>query len=174
MGFFSFLGCRKKATAYQPAAIYQGLRNHVFTLDPATINITQAEEHSSVWGILMETGRPEAVVTLVALGDGTVSLYFSNGGGIIGTGQHEQVKNASEQLLLFSEDFVEKLEKTDSYPLPQKGNTRFYILTFNGIFTAETSENQLEYNQHELSPLFYKAQDLITAIRVTQEQENKK
>ena len=36
-----------------------------------------------VWGVVMETGYPEAVVTLVSLGDRTTSLYFSNGGGII-------------------------------------------------------------------------------------------
>jgi hypothetical protein len=34
-----------------------------------------------VWGILMETGYSEATATLLALGDGTTSLYLSSGGG---------------------------------------------------------------------------------------------
>ena len=37
-----------------------------------------------VWGVLMELGLEQGVATMVAFADGTVSLYFSGGGGIIG------------------------------------------------------------------------------------------
>lgn len=52
---------------------------------------------TEAWGVLMETAYPDAVVTLVALADGTTSLYFSNGGGIIGAGAHDRF-DASEML----------------------------------------------------------------------------
>jgi hypothetical protein len=34
--------------------------------------------------VLMELGLEQGVATMVAFADGTVSLYFSGGGGIIG------------------------------------------------------------------------------------------
>ena len=174
-GFFSFLGCNKKDDSYDTAEVYNGLRNHLFSVDPATIGIERNTSQFIVWGVLMETGHPKAVVTLSALGDGTVSLYFSNGGGIIGLGGHEQPKLIAEQLVNLSQTFIDKLSETQDYPLPKKGYIRFYLLTYSGVFTTEIQEKILGKGRHELSPLFFKAQDLITAIRMTQEStENNK
>jgi len=78
----------RKNEGYKTADIYREMRDRVLALDPASIGLIQSGPNQ-VWGALMETGHPEAVSTLVVLGDGTVSLYFSNGGGIIGLGQHE-------------------------------------------------------------------------------------
>jgi hypothetical protein len=68
---------------YVLADVYRGLRAQALQLTAAQVGPADA-----VFGVLMETGYPEAVVSLVALSDGTASLYFSNGGGIIGTGGH--------------------------------------------------------------------------------------
>ena len=43
--------------------------------------------------------RRESVASLVSIADGTTSLYFSNGGGIIGAGQHQKVRDASARLI---------------------------------------------------------------------------
>ena len=166
---FNLFGCSKKDKPYDTADVYEGLRNHLFSVDPTTIGIERNTSHFVVWGVLMETGYPEAIVTLKALGDGSVSLYFSNGGGIIGLGEHEQPKLIAKQLIDLSQNFVDKLSETQNYPLPKKGYTRFYLLTFSGVFTTEIQEDILGNGKHELSPLFFKADDLITAIRIAQE-----
>src|SRR5262249_2976490 len=46
------------------------------------------------YGLLMETGYDKAVVTLACFLTGDTSLYFSNGGGIIGAGKHASVADA--------------------------------------------------------------------------------
>ena len=76
MGFFDFLNKRKVAD------VFLDLRNQVISLDPSKIGL-KPDESNPIFGILMETGYKDAVVSLSAIGDGTVSLYFSNGGGII-------------------------------------------------------------------------------------------
>jgi hypothetical protein len=86
LGLFS---CNKEQpNNYQMADVYRDLRQQVLTLDPAKIGLPSSDKNQ-IHGVLMETGYPEAVATLVTIADGTVSLYFSNGGGIIGVGQHE-------------------------------------------------------------------------------------
>ena len=47
----------------------------------------------------METGYDAVTVTLFALSDGTTSLYFSNGGGVIGGQGYEAVRRANEAFL---------------------------------------------------------------------------
>jgi hypothetical protein len=50
----------------------------------ADIGVSSASSEGVPLGVLMETGYDSATVTLFALSDGTTSLYFSNGGGVIG------------------------------------------------------------------------------------------
>ncbi len=171
MGWF---GCGKAdKNVYKTAEIYQNLRQQVLTLDPEKIGLTP-KNSKGVWGVLMESGYPEAVATLVTLADGTVSLYFSNGGGIIGVGQHEGPRKACEEFLSFAPEFLAQTTPTTEFPLPIKGHTRFYFLTFDGIFTAEAKEDDLENNRLPLSPLFYKAHEVITQARIVDEKRKPK
>jgi len=144
------------ANQYKTADIYRNLRQQVFSLDPSKIGVTSSASNS-VWGVVMETGYPEAVATLVVLADGTVSLYFSNGGGIIGVGQHEGPRKASSELLTVSKQFLDQASPAKDFPLPSKGNTRFYFFTFGGILTTESKEDDLGNNHLPLSPFFHKA-----------------
>ena len=161
-------GCNKTdATQYKTADIYRDLRQQVFAIDPSKIGVNPSASNS-VWGVVMETGYPEAVVTLVTLADGTVSLYF-NGGGIIGVGQHEGPRKASTEFLTLSNQFLGQASPTKTFPLPLEGSTRFYFLTSGGIFTTESKEDDLGNNRLLLSPLFHKAHGAIAQARIVDE-----
>src|SRR5258706_16318880 len=163
-GFLSFLsgmfGSSASAQDYKVAEVYAGLRKMIFETKPANIGVKEP-----VWGVLMETGYPKAVATLVALADGTVSLYFSNGGGLIGLGPHAGPKRAAQTFLASAQKFSTQLQPTGSNPLPKPSNTRFYLLTGNGVLTAEAKEDDLGNNRHPLAPLFFSGQELIAEVR---------
>ena len=174
-GFLSFIAGLfspgASAADYQVAEAYSGLRNMVFSTKPDSIGV-KVKEPSEVWGVVMETGYPEAVASLVALADGTVSLYFSNGGGIIGLGPHAGPSRAAQSLLASSRQFAKQVLPTKSHPLPKPSYTRFYLITGKGALTAEVKEDDLGNNRHPLSPLFYKGQELISEIRVVDQQRH--
>jgi len=113
----------------------------------------------------METGYPEAVASLVAFADGSVSLYFSNGGGVIGAGGHQVVRDAADGFLEAAEACCSQLQAAPDAPLPATGRTRFYVRTFAGTVTAEVDEQELGEGHHSLSPLFYAAHEVITRVR---------
>jgi hypothetical protein len=113
----------------------------------------------------METGYPEAVAILVVLGDGTSSLYFSNGGGIIGAGGHARVRTVSDQVLSTAEAHMTEFTKAEATPFPAVGRVRFYVRTFEGTVTAEASEDDLGEERHSLSPLFHSGHAVIAAMR---------
>jgi hypothetical protein len=145
---------------YDVADVYAGLRDQVLHLKPGAGDVS-----ATVIAVLMETGYPEAVATLVAVADGTVSLYFSNGGGVIGAGAHDGVRSVARTLLSSAETYVSRASETDSFPLPSKGHVRFYLVTTQGTFTIEAPESDLGLRRHEFSPLFHDAHALIAAIR---------
>lgn len=168
---FSFLSGLLSSGAiakdYKVAEAYSGLRNMVLTTKPEAIGLKPAM--GEVWGILMETGYPEAVVSLVALADGTVSIYFSNGGGIIGLGPHPGPQRVGKAFLALAQQYSKSATATNKYPLPNTTYTRFYFLTGSGVTTVEAKEEDFGYGRHQMSPLFHKGHELISEIRVVDE-----
>jgi hypothetical protein len=146
------------------AEVYAGLRRQVIDLQAGQLGDEFAQV--PILALLMETGYEKAVATLVAVADGTTSLYFSTGGGIIGAGAHESVALASRRWLEAGATFLEQLEPVADPPLPVPGQTQFVAVTNDGIRAAVALEEDLGGNRHPLSPLYYAAQEVITQVRL--------
>jgi hypothetical protein len=155
---------RKSKRASNPA---EDLRRQALSFSATTIGITPGVGHEQVWGILMETGFPEAVATLVCFADGTTSLYYSNGGGVIGAGEHEPVRAAAIQFVAMADALHDSFAPTTDQGLPPPGRVRYFAHTFAGLRSAEASENDLGNNLHSLSALFHSGHTVIAAIRAT-------
>jgi hypothetical protein len=50
------------------------MRELAFTLPANQLGLEPGPGHTRVWSVLMETGYPEAVVSLVTIAEGTTSL----------------------------------------------------------------------------------------------------
>jgi hypothetical protein len=157
---------RKRHGGEPPADVYTGLREQIFALTPDQLGAASAE--APILALVMETGYDEAVATLVGVVDGTTSLYFSNGGGIIGAGAHAAVAEATRRWLEAGNAFLAALTAVADPPLPGRGMTQFVAVTPQGLRSAIAAEDDLGNNRHALSPFFYAAQDVITQIRLTQ------
>jgi hypothetical protein len=153
---------------YKTADVYDGLRNQILGLKAEQLG---ASTDQPVLAVAMETGYPEAIATLVAVMDGSASLYFSNGGGIIGAGGNPEPNAAARKLVAKASEFKSVCAATTVFPLPQKAHTRFYIITPNGVLTSEAKEVDLGNNRHRMSPLFHTAHELITQIRLKEERK---
>jgi hypothetical protein len=162
------IGCGKTTPKADRADIYRDLRQQVLTLDPKSIGLAE-NSSNHVWGVLMETRYPEGVATLVTIADGTVSLYFSNGGGVIGVGQHDGPRRACAEFISAAPTFVPFANAVTTFPLPALGNTRFYFLTFDGILSVEVKEDVLGNNRHALSPFFHVGHKVITQANLVDE-----
>lgn len=164
-------GADEPAARYKTVEVYDSLRSQVLGLRPEQVG---AKKEDHVIAVLMETGYPEAVATLVSVVDGAASLYFSSGGGIIGGGENERPNAASKKLIRLADSFLRHTAKTEKTPLPKEGFTRFYFVTSSGLFTFEEKEEDLGEGRSVLSPLFHSAHELITELRLIDEQKAKK
>jgi hypothetical protein len=152
----------------EPAAIYTELRSRMLGLSQA--DLPELHANAPVLAVVMETGYPEAVATLVGLADGSTSLYFSNGGGTIGGGEHPQVAAATRRLVEVAASTLERLSPATEFPLPADGVTQLTAVTPNGRLSATASEDELGSGGHELSELFHAAQDVIAQLRLIDEE----
>src|SRR3989442_12061169 len=149
MMFERFFHRRSKS----PEAVAGGLRSQALEVTATALGLEPAPGVPHVFGVIMETGYDRAVATLAVFADGAVSLYFSNGGGIIGAGQNQAVRQAADAFLKSAEAFHSQLQPAQETPPPAVGRTRFYLRTFEGTLTAEAEERSLGEGHHALSNL---------------------
>ena len=143
----------------------RALREQAFTISAQDVHAAPGAGHRRVCAMFMESRVSRVAVSLICFTDGTTSLYFGNGGGIIGAGGHEAVRAAADRFITDGESFLPSFEPTVEYPLPAEGRILFYARTFDGLMMASADEKTLGQQRHLLSPLFLSAHAVISAIR---------
>ena len=143
----------------------RGLREMALTSSPEELGLGPIADRPNVFAFIMDIGYPAGVATLAVFGEGTTSLYFSNGGGVIGAGAHESVRRTHPALFEEAEAQLAAFGPAQDTELPAVGRVRFYLRTFAGTLSAEADEQELGRRQHQLSALFHSAHATITAIR---------
>lgn len=110
------------------------------------------------------TGR--GVATLVAFQDGTVSLYLSSGGAILGLGEKERIRKSAARFLEAAKSFRGHLSKTDDFSYPSPKHMTFYLVeTSSTLSSGPIPDRDLRRGRHPLSPVADAAQDVMTQIR---------
>lgn len=150
------------------AAATAALRKHVLTGSATELHVTPI---GGVWGVAMEIGYPVGFASVVALADGTANLYLSTGGGIAGEASNAAAKQAAIDLCTVA-GTVAKLTPTVDFPAPAAGRVRFYVLTTDGVRTAEEAQAVLAAGRSALSPLFLAAQAVLTQLRLASEADD--
>lgn len=163
-------GAAEAAPRYKTVPVFDDLRSQALAI---SADLAGAKKEDEVYAVLMETGYPEAVATLVSASDGSTSLYYSNGGGTIGAGGHAGPKAASKKLVAMAAPFLKHMTKTEKSPLPKEGFTQFYVVTRSGLFAAEAKEEDLGESRLALSPLFHAAHELIHEITLIEKEPKK-
>jgi hypothetical protein len=148
----------------QAAAASAGLRLAV--LQRKFIDTTTVEDPDDVQCVVMDWNVGQAVATLVAFEDGTTSVYLSSGGGFIGAGTHESVKQAAARFRAAAAEHADQFAATTDLALPASGNTRFFIITRTKTLATRPQPNgDLTNPSNLLKPVADAAQATISEIR---------
>ena len=147
--------------------VFRGLRSMALGIDPGTIVAAEGESWSGAAVAAMEIGLPTGTATIVAIADGTVSMYLSSGGGVIGAGGHAAVAAAARRFRTVVGESRGLLRVTDDFPLPEPGQVRFQARIADGAYTAVAPEAALKVGRHPLAPMYAAGQDLLTEIRLS-------
>lgn len=149
-----------------------GLRNLALQSPLTEVPNAKAAKPGEPFAVLMDWGIPAGTATVAAFADGTASVYLSSGGGFLGGGQaHESIRNAAIKTVEIAGEMKPLMQRTTTYPLPQRGQVTFYVRTDGGVLTATVPEDDLRSHRSPLYKLGDSAQTIITEYRLTQEQK---
>jgi len=138
-------------------------------LDPDRIETPPDEPWSGAAVAAMELAVGGGTATIIAIADGTVSMYLSSGGGVIGAGEHAAVRAEGQRFRTVVADSRGLLVRTGEFPLPGPDEVRFHARVGDDRFTGVAPESALRGGRHPLAPLYAAGQDLLTEIRLASE-----
>jgi hypothetical protein len=151
-----------------PEEVYRGLRGLALGFTRAKLGLPPTATPTEPWGVIMDWGVSSGTATIVAISDGSASIYMSGGGGYLGGQSHEAIRKAAQNMVAVAAESQKQTIATTVYPLPQRGEVIFYLLTDAGVFTASGSYEELSSHRHVLSRLGDAGQEIITQYRLIQ------
>lgn len=149
-----------------PAAIFTDLRTMAFEVDPAALQLSGDEPWTYAIFAAMELRIDAATATVLTVADGTVSLYLSTGGGVIGAGEHAAVREAGQRFRHLVAESRDLLRQTAGFPLPGPGEVRFHARIDDAWLTAVAPEAALRAGRDPLAELYGAGHDVLTEIRL--------
>lgn len=156
---------KKADTPLHPANMTAMLRAGVLAITPEDIGCS-APDCPMVWGVMMELGIADVVASLVVLADGSVSVYLSDGEGVIGCGLHPDVRTAALKMLHVAGRAVNQCVAVDAYPMPCPDQVRFYLLTMHGILGGAAARADLDDGAVDLAELYYAGHGVIGMVEL--------
>ena len=133
---------------------YLRWRELIFSITTAQLEMVM-EEPNTVYGVIMDDGQSDLfVITIVAWANGEASLKTTIGGGVIGLGFDEYMKNEAKEIVKLAQSLVMNASLVNSHEMPESGKVRFYFLTTSGIRFSESGLSEVVSAEHPFNGLF--------------------
>ena len=144
--------------------VYIDLRQQAFGVKPESKEFYQ-DGVNLVYGAVVDIPVTNATVSLFCSFDGTVSLYYSNGGGILGSGQeYEAVSKVGREFLYNASQTLDYLNIVTDTTFVKKAKSVVYLLSSKGIYKTEYNMNQSQSEEYK-SFLNHLIQRVLNALR---------
>jgi hypothetical protein len=159
---------RAKDADESPDVVYGGLRTQALSVTADNLG-KAAPDHPQVLGAVVDIPSGEGMASVVAMADGTTSMYTSTGGGTIGAGTHVDVAEKSHALLATLQRSIDVFPFDDRVDLPNDDLVQITIITPSGRRRASVPAAAFWGQEPStVIDIIVAVQDVITAINQIQ------
>ena len=160
---------RKKASQKEELdQTYLGLRNQALKIKPSDLHLNLTS-NDQVYAAIVDIPINDKFATLCCVFDGTVSLYYSNGGSLLGLGQrYDTVSKSSGSLLISAGQTIPFLQYACDVSVVFDGKAHVFLLVRDGIFQETINMAHIETEEKHKKFLNFLIQNVINSIRISQ------
>lgn len=145
---------------------YEEFRNKAFKVTPVDLELDLPLSDTTVYGVIIDWPIQTNVATIVVFSTGDASVYLKSGQIFIGGFAYPAIQSLAKEMVSGAQKLLYETGKADSYALPDSSLVRFSFLTNNGIYVHHETEETIDRNQSQWTPLFYKGNQIITEYRL--------
>ena len=154
-----------------PEDVGRGLRLMALTTPASALGFTPDGVYPRVFGVLTDWNLGNQTASILAVRDGTASLYTTSTFGVIGGAGHAVARQAARQCVEVAESCFDGGSPVAEYPYPPPGKVNFYLLTYEGVRLCVGDEDEIDRGTDATTPLFGATQNVLTALRAISEGE---
>ena len=145
--------------------IVELLRSRIFSLTARDLGL-HTDSCPNVWGVIIELCSSQDAVTLVALADGSVSVYMGSGKGRIGCGLHAEIRAMGARMLTLAQAALAGTTPAARHAAPAEGHVLFYFHTASGLRGVDVLRTELEQNKVDLADIYGAGRAIIEAVEL--------
>lgn len=149
------------------------LRKAMLSKPVSELGFSPDSEFPNVYGILTDWNLDGPIASIVAIRDGTTSLYTTSDYVIVGGHGHERVLQAASRYLSEAQKYSASSEAVTEFPYPQTGKVFYYLLTYDGVRLCIGDEAGIDRRSDPTWPLFTAAQNVLTELRFVAEEQRR-
>jgi hypothetical protein len=155
-----------EASGSESASMSTRLRELALRTKAADLGLSASALASRPWGVVIDIADADSgVLTIACMVDGSTSLYFSLGGGVLGAGRDPAVRAAATLLLEEAAKHVPLMRAASSTATPPPGSVAFFVLAAGGPYHDSVSERSLRAGSGKLGSLYRQSQAVFRAVR---------
>jgi len=156
-----------------PADAGKGLRLMTLTTSAEKLGFIPEKDYPKVYGVITDWNLADQTASIVAMKDGTASLYTTSTFAIIGGQGHDTVRKAAQECVKIAGQYYDKSTPVSNYPYPKHGKVNFFLLTHDGVRLCIGDEDGINNGRDQTTSLFAAAQNVLTALRLVTEPKMK-
>ena len=150
-----------------PSETYLGLRRQILQGLRGKVTLPAASKPTEPYAVLMDWNTGNGIATVVAVADGTASIYLQAGGGSIGGGQsHKEIRDAALKAVSVASALQPQMHLVGAFPLPPRGGVIFYAVADAGVYSSPARAEDLAAHKDPMSRLGDAMQTIVTEYRV--------
>jgi len=147
--------------------LFAALRYGALTETLEHLGLVVKGDGAKAFGLVIDLGLGEGIVTLSALITGAISLYASDGGGTLGGIDEPEIKAAAVTAIKRAEAVMSTAPPTRKFPLPGPGQARFYLLRSDrSVLMTEDTIDRLAAGASDLSPAWNAAHKVFERLGI--------
>ncbi len=147
----------------QSSNVNSGLRSLVLNGARENFGLGPGKNSTQPFAVVTDAGMANGSTTIIAIADGSASVYQSDGARFIGGGQtHDSIRKAALEAVAAADDVQALMHRATEYPLPPAGQVNFYAVTDEGVFTAKASVEDVRSHRTPLAKLGDATQAIVT------------
>jgi len=152
-----------------PADAGKKLRLLALTTPADKLGFAPDDEYPIVYGVVTDWNLDSQTASIVAMRDGTASLYTTSSFGIVGGEVHDAVRKAAQEYVKVAGRYFEKSVPVYDYPYPEQGKVNYFLLTYYGVRFCVGDVAGIDNGSDQTAALFEAAQKMLTALRLAAE-----
>jgi hypothetical protein len=159
--------------ASSPARPYLRQRERALGIDAIAAGANVNDPKDVPFAVVTDIGYGNGTATILTTIGGDARIYFSCDGTNAGGNGNPGISTAARWSVEIARDSFERFRRSDTFPVAGQGEVYFYLVSGDGVRSAQVSETELDRHAGAFTNLFGAVKRVLLSFRASEQRRGK-